>query len=485
MSIVHRIAKNTSVLLIAQAISYLLSLFYLMYATRYLGPANYGIITFGIAFIAIFATLADFGLTTITVRDVSRDKELAAKYVINLGVTKILLSIITYGLLALTINIGGYQAETVNVVYILGIYIFFANLNQLFNALFQAWERMELQAIGQVLTAVFMLLGVLIVVQFKLSLLHYAALIVMVNLFTLLSNLIIIILIQRSIGIKIENILWQIDWRFCQSILVNAWVLSILPVISQVYFRLDILLLKALKGDADVGLYTAAHGLIEYCTIAPAMLLAAMFPIMCRFYQNESKSLELAIGKSIKYLFILVLPLCLLIMLLADPIVFMVYGDKFAESVQILRILIWATVFMYVNWVITTTYVATNKQNLYIILIIVILALNFSLNLLLIPLLSYMGAAISKVATEALYPVIGMIILYKLGYRLNLKEIYVAPLIGFIVSGIAVLLLVSINTDKYIVAAIAMIIYSVIVYKIAIKDDDKQLVKSLFRKSRA
>lgn len=73
MSTVRRIAKNAAALIIAQGISYLLALIYMMYWARYLGQANYGIIIFAVAFTGIFAVLADFGLQQLTVREISRN----------------------------------------------------------------------------------------------------------------------------------------------------------------------------------------------------------------------------------------------------------------------------------------------------------------------------------------------------------------------------------------------------------------------------
>jgi len=63
MSTVRRIAKNTSVLLVAQVASYLLAFFYIMYAARYLGPTSFGILSFALAFTGIFAAFGDLGLT--------------------------------------------------------------------------------------------------------------------------------------------------------------------------------------------------------------------------------------------------------------------------------------------------------------------------------------------------------------------------------------------------------------------------------------
>jgi O-antigen/teichoic acid export membrane protein len=76
----------------------------MVYLARYLGPANYGIIIFAVAFTGIFAVLADFGLQQLTVREIARNREQVSKYIVNVSMLRIILVVITYRLLAPVIN---------------------------------------------------------------------------------------------------------------------------------------------------------------------------------------------------------------------------------------------------------------------------------------------------------------------------------------------------------------------------------------------
>ena len=90
MDTITRIAKNTTVLFLSQIISYALGIFLSLYIARYLGANGYGILSFALAFSGIFSILADLGLSTLTVREVSRDKSLATKYLGNVLLIKII-----------------------------------------------------------------------------------------------------------------------------------------------------------------------------------------------------------------------------------------------------------------------------------------------------------------------------------------------------------------------------------------------------------
>ena len=126
MSTIQRIAKNTTVLMIAQVAGYLLAFFSMMYIARYLGAAGFGILSFALALTGIFAVFGDLGLQPLTVREVAGDKSLALKYVANVSLMKVILAAVTFGLIALTVNLMGYPSETIKVVYLLALSVIFA-----------------------------------------------------------------------------------------------------------------------------------------------------------------------------------------------------------------------------------------------------------------------------------------------------------------------------------------------------------------------
>jgi len=67
-------------LLASQIASYIIGFFFIMHTARYLGAAGFGILSFALAFTGIFGVFSDLGLSTLTIREVARDKSLASKY---------------------------------------------------------------------------------------------------------------------------------------------------------------------------------------------------------------------------------------------------------------------------------------------------------------------------------------------------------------------------------------------------------------------
>ena len=112
MGQLQTIAKNSSVLLISQVISYVLTFFSTIYIARYLGTDGFGILSFALAFTGMVSIFADMGLNTLVVREVARNKSTTDQFLTNVLVIKTILAVITVLIVILVINLLNYPPET-------------------------------------------------------------------------------------------------------------------------------------------------------------------------------------------------------------------------------------------------------------------------------------------------------------------------------------------------------------------------------------
>lgn len=91
-------------------------------AGRYLGANDFGIFAFAQSIAILFLTFSNFGLNTLAIRDVARDRELATRYMGNILLWKGVLSLIAFLSLVLTIfYIKESTSDTRIVVSLMGI----------------------------------------------------------------------------------------------------------------------------------------------------------------------------------------------------------------------------------------------------------------------------------------------------------------------------------------------------------------------------
>ncbi|MCE7699548.1 MAG: flippase, partial [Methanobacterium paludis] len=357
MNTARRIAKNTSVLFSSQIISYILVFFATMYTARYLGAEGFGILSLALALTGIFGVFADLGLSNLTVREVARDKSLANKYLGNIAVIKIILAFLTFGIMALVVNILGYPQQVSYVIYIITLSSLFASFSGLFYSIFQAYEKMEYQSVSTILNGILMFLGVIITIYYGLSIITFAYIYIIVNGICLIYC--VFVCISKFFLPKLE-----INWIFWKPLIIEALPLSVALLFSVIGFRIDSVLLSIMKGNIAVGLYTAPYRLMEALMVIPSIFTVAIYPVMSNFYISSRESLIKSYKKSFKYLIILGLPIAVGTTLLADRLILLIYGVEFVQSVVVLQILIWEIPIVFLTYFFGTLFVSINKQKL-------------------------------------------------------------------------------------------------------------------------
>jgi O-antigen/teichoic acid export membrane protein len=416
MSTVQRIAKNTTVLLVAQVASYLMGFFYMMYMARYLGAAGYGILSFALAFTGIFAIFGDLGLQWLTTREVARDKSLAPKYVANVTLMKVILVALTFGLIALTINLMGYPQETIRVVYLLGLYVIFTAFTQMFYSIFQAFERMEFQGIGQMLNAALILGGVMFAVKHGFSVIGFASLYVIGAAVALgYSAAVMKLKFSNSVSAAAARVM-EFDWSFWKPTIKEALPFGLAAIFVYVYSSIDTVMLSSMKGDEVVGWYRAAYALVGALGFLPSALSTAMFPIMSGFHVSSQDALRSSYERYLKYMLVLAVPIGVGTTLLANRIILLIFGNGYTPSVVALQILVWVFVINCTSGSFSSLLVATNNQRKAMKAAAIGMAANIALNLLLIPRYSYVGAGVAAIATQGVVLAICSWYCKKLGY---------------------------------------------------------------------
>jgi O-antigen/teichoic acid export membrane protein len=485
LSTVQKFAKNTTVLLVAQVVSYLLAFFYIMYTARYLGPASFGILSFATAFTGIFAVFGDLGLQTFTVREVARDKSLAPKYVANISLMKIILVTITFGLIALTINLMGYPEETIKVVYLLGLSVIFTAFTQIFYSIFQAYEGMEYLAIGQMLSAALILGGVIFAVKHGFSVVGFAYLYVINSIIALGYSFATMKLKFSNPSSTSATKAIEFDWSFWRLTIKEALPFGLTMLIVTIFSWIDTIMLSFMKGDAVVGWYNAAYRMVQVSLFIPAAWYSAILPVMSKLYITSRDSLRLSFEKSFKYLTILGIPMGVGATLLAQRFILLIFGSEYVSSIITLQILIWSSVLIYMSISFGILFQSLNKQIIQTKILGICMLLNIVLNLLFIPKYSYIAASATAVATQLISLALHFMWSSKIGYSVQGKK--VASTLTRVLAASALMgafIMYFSNLSLLILVPLAALLYFVALYVIrGIDQTDIGFAKHLIRRT--
>lgn len=391
MSKVELIAENTAFLLVGKLASKLISLFSVILIARYLGEADYGKYSFVFAFVSFFSIISELGVYQIVLRDIPRSPERTGKLIGNAIIIKIILSVLAYILAVFIINIMGYPQETIIAVQIAAVSLLIDIFN-IYGVVYEANLKMKYSVFFFFVGHVLMLGLILLITYFDFGL-NLVILATMAG--TAIQNFLTYIYSTKYVKVK-----FKIDLSVCKNLIKESLPLALSSVFTIIYYRIDMVMLSMMVGDAAVGVYSAAYRISETFLFLPGILMSSLFPLMSKFFENSNETLAFSYEKSAKYLFSLALPMAVGTTILSDEITMAIYGDGFKGSIVALQILIWATAIIFINYATGSFYVSINKQRFVMFYTAMGAVVNILLNYVLIPKYSYIGASTATVLTE-------------------------------------------------------------------------------------
>lgn len=366
------------------------------YAARVLLPEGIGAFNFLQSIIAYIVLLTSLGIPMYAVREV-------AKYRDDIQLrNKVSMEIILLGTL---LCIGGYLIvwllgefvpqihSQLALFYVLSLTIFFTNIGV--NWFYQAIEDFKYITIRALCFRILAAISLFLFVKSADDLIIYGFVVVGS---TVGNNFINFVHLRKYIPCR------EIDWHT-----LSVWRhlkpslrIFVFNLITSIYLNLNTVMLGFMQGDNAVGLYTAGNKLSHIILNVVASLGVVMLP-RCSNLIEKGKIEEFAAitRKSYRFVWALSLPSVVGLLVLAQPIITIFCGTEFIDATVVLY---WtAPVILFIglsNVLGLQVLYPQGKENLVIWSVIGGAAFNLIANLVLIPLWSYVGAAIATFVTE-------------------------------------------------------------------------------------
>jgi len=406
------IAKNTVTYLLANLLYFVFTFFTVIYTARYLGASLYGTLSIALAFAATFGVISDLGISTLTTREVAKDKLLTDKFVGNIIVLRLILAFITVGIIFIIANLGNYSQETTVTIYIASLSIIVAVFPGIFSSIFQAYEKMEYPSVNMILTGIILFSGTLFLISKGFGVVEFALLNVAAGIVVLAYCLIV-----YSWKVALPHI--EFDINFWKKILNVSLPIGMISLSGMLYTYLDSIILSLLQPMEVVGWYSAAYRLMLVLLFIPTAVNVAVFPVMSKYFLSAPDALKLLYERYFKFMIIIAIPIGFGTVLLADKIILLIFGPAYTNSTTALQILIWTIVFTFAGASFVQLYIATNRQLIITKISLICVVINLILNLMLIPKFSYIGASIATVITEIILVSYLIRAGYKFGYGIS------------------------------------------------------------------
>ena len=176
-------------------------------------------------------------------------------------------------------------------------------------------------------------------------------------------------------------------------------------------YRLDIFLVAYFLDVAAVGFYVLAVGMVERLWMIPGSIGTVLFPRVSAIDKTQANQLT---PKVSRHTLFIVFILSIILLVLARPLIQLLFGTVFLPSVEPLMILLPGIVVLSFAKVLTSDLAGRGKPEFGTLAAFVSLAVNIPLNLFLIPRWGIAGAAFASTVAYGLATLVVIIAFRKL-----------------------------------------------------------------------
>lgn len=475
----RNLAKNTVYYTLALAVQKALSFVYFIFVARMIGVESQGKYSFALSFTTVFAILLDFGITNILIRETARHKENAQKYLANAVTLKLLGSLFIYLIIAVAVNLMGYPEVTRNMVYVSGLVMIMDSFTLSFFGIIRGHQNLKFESIGVIMNQLVVLVIGLVALYLHWGLVALVAVYLFGSGFNILFSW-LSLKFKYKIRVKLA-----FDKQIILTIIKWSLPFAIAGIFSRIYSAMDIILLSKMSGDRSVGIYSVAYKVAFALQFVALAFSASIYPAFCNYFAQSREKLSQLFVKSMYWLIVLAMPLSLGLIAIADKVVVPVFGAQYLESIRPLQILMASLLFIFICFPIGALLNASNRQTLNTINLGIVAAVNTILNICLIPVLDYNGAAIANLLSYVLLFVLGIILVSKV---IDYDKKFLLWSLLKIIFACVIMYLVVILLKNYlnfvIVIIIGVAVYAVLAYllKIVSPGSIREFAKILFNK---
>ena len=420
-----KVIKNAGWIIGCKIAQSALSLVINMISARFLGPSNYGLITYVASIVAFVLPIMQLGLSKTLVMDlIERPNEegtvLGTAFAMNI-VSALACMTAVYGYLRI---VDSNEPTTILVGFIYSISLIF-QATEIFNYWFQAKLLSKYISIAS-------LIAYVVVACYKIYLLVNGKSVV----WFALSNSIdfaIISVILFVVYQKKGNQRLSISFKLGKEMLKRSkhYILSAMMV--TIFQQTDRIMLKQILNETETGYYSAAITCVGVTAFIFQAIIDSFRPEILEAKKKKSINYESDVSMLYCVITYLALIQCVVMTVCAKPIVLILYGSKYINSITPLQIAVWFSTFSYYGAVRNIWILAENKQRYLWIINLSGAILNVVLNAILIPFFGASGAASASLVTQVFTNVIIGYILKPISYNnklmykgLNPKPLFIA-----------------------------------------------------------
>lgn len=385
-----KLRGNVAILLLEQGLKAGVGVAVGIYVARYLGPASFGVYSLVQALVALFVTISKLGLDGVLVRDLLLEKrsERQADLRRTSFTVVALSSTVSWGALVAFLHFWGPSGD-----HVFGMLLASSTvLLQCFTVhdwVFQSREKMAIMSICRSIALVSAALLRIGAVHLNLSLDYFLF-------FFFLEQLIVSLLYvvaSRVVTLGLQG--GRFSGSDAKALLSSSWPLLLSSVSTVIYTRIDQLMIAAMLGEAQVGIYSATVRFYDAWMPVPYLITVAAVPYLVRNMEKGQAAFETAAARVFGLLFWAALMISLVFALFPTWIIGITFGPAYLEGATCLALVMASALWTAMGSASARYMIMVKMEKTVAYRTVIGAVINILLNLVLIPRWGIQGAAMA------------------------------------------------------------------------------------------
>lgn len=393
--------------------------------TRYLGPELYGSWNYILAFVALFVPLSAIGLEGIVVRELIKNKFPIFKILGSALTLRIFGSIIAFILCASIFSFQNSQDPLLMLYFLINMAVFIFSPLEIIDYYFTSQSKSKYSVFAK--TSVYIILNgfKIVCLLLGLPLIWFVSL----HVIDICLGLILLLLVYQSRYRAIWE--WKPDLTLMKLFLKESWILMFSGIVTLIYMKIDQVMIHQILDDKELGLYSAALRISEMWYFVPVIITNSLLPALVKAFQEDLSLFQRKLQRLFDTLVWISLSLGVIFALSSKLIINFLFGAMFDKAAIILSIHIWSSIFVFMGVAINSTLIIQNRAKFSLYNTSMGAVINVILNIILIPTLGGVGAAIATLIAYSFAAIFANLIYKENRYLIwmfigsfNLKRIF-------------------------------------------------------------
>lgn len=379
---------NTSWLFSAKVLKLLISFFVNIYVIRYLGPEEFGLLSYAISFVGLFAAFSTLGLDNILIRELVREPENKDSLLGSALLMKLVGGFGSVVIISLVLLATSESSFNVILIFVISASTLFQTLNVI-DLFFQAKVEVKFSALAQFYGMILSSVIKIVLVISGASLIYFAAITSLEYAFISIG----FVAAYRKKGHKISR--WKFDKKLAMSMLNDSWPLILSGLVIAVYMKIDQVLIKKMLSSSEVGYYAAAVRISEAWYFVPMAICTSLFPAIINAKKNSNVLYLNRLQKLYDILTWMSIAIAVPITIFSGLIISVLLGPEYTPSAAVLTIYIWAGIPVFLGVASSQFLINENLTKVSFYRTLAGMVINVILNLIFIPLWGIIGSALA------------------------------------------------------------------------------------------